>query len=91
MDSKHHGPSVRAWQGKPYRAYFTRRVLLLRQRYYAFRRVYLDPFVFIHINKTGGSSISTALRLPIEHKTAAEKIAQIGARRWDRRFTFTFS
>jgi chondroitin 4-sulfotransferase 11 len=45
---------------------------------------------FIHINKTGGSSIEKALNLPSEHFTALEKVAQYGRAEWDRRFTFTF-
>jgi hypothetical protein len=49
---------------------------------------YVYPFVFIHINKTGGSSIEQALRIPFEHKTAREKIAEIGRRAWDRKTTF---
>jgi chondroitin 4-sulfotransferase 11 len=49
---------------------------------------YLYPFVFVHINKTGGSSIEAALRIPFEHRTAREKIAEIGRRSWDRKVTF---
>ena len=49
---------------------------------------YVYPFVFIHINKTGGSSIEEALRIPFEHKTAREKIAEIGRRTWERKTTF---
>jgi len=30
----------------------------------------IDDFVFIHINKAGGSSIEKALAIPFEHKTA---------------------
>ncbi len=53
------------------------------------RHHYIDKFVFIHINKTGGSSIEKALRIPFEHKTALEKIKEIGRRQWERRYTFT--
>lgn len=53
------------------------------------RHRHFDDFVFIHINKTGGSSVETALRLSLEHKTAREKIAELGRREWERRFTFT--
>lgn len=47
-----------------------------------------DDFVFIHINKTGGSSIEKALDIPFEHKTALEKISEIGKKNWDKKFTF---
>lgn len=53
------------------------------------RNSYLDRFVFIHINKTGGSSIEKALKIPLEHKTALEKIEKIGQKNWDRKLTFT--
>jgi len=49
---------------------------------------YFDDFIFIHINKTGGSSIEKALILPFEHKTALEKIEEIGRKNWDRRLSF---
>jgi hypothetical protein len=52
------------------------------------RHRYFDDFVFIHINKTGGSSIERALHLPFEHKTALEKIEELGRRRWEKRYTF---
>jgi len=50
---------------------------------------YLYPFVFIHINKTGGSSIERALRIPFEHKTARVKIGEMGRRAWNRKVSFT--
>ncbi len=50
---------------------------------------YWDKFVFIHINKTGGSSVETALDIPFEHKTALEKIQEWGERAWERKFSFT--
>jgi hypothetical protein len=43
---------------------------------------------FIHINKTGGSSIEVALGLPMEHKTALQKIDEVGIRAWKAAFTF---
>jgi hypothetical protein len=60
----------------------------VRQRYARWRSDRFDDFVFIHINKTGGSSIEKVLSLPFEHKTALEKIAEMGRNRWDRRFSF---
>jgi len=46
-------------------------------------------FIFIHINKTGGTSIENALGLPNEHKTAIEKIDEIGYDLWEKSFSFT--
>ena len=50
---------------------------------------YFDKFIYIHINKTGGSSVERALNLPHEHKTALEKIAEMGWNQWNKRFVFT--
>jgi len=50
---------------------------------------FLD-YVFIHINKTAGSSIEKSLKLPSEHKTAREKMQQLGRKEWSRRFSFAF-
>ena len=44
--------------------------------------------ILIHVNKTGGSSIGKALGMPLEHKTALEKIAQLGQKKWDNCYTF---
>lgn len=51
---------------------------------------YLTDFVFVHINKTGGSSIEKALGLPFQHKTARELRDELGRQRWERRFSFAF-
>jgi chondroitin 4-sulfotransferase 11 len=53
------------------------------------RERHLRPYVFIHINKTGGSSIERALGIGLDHSTAAEKFEQLGAAAWARKFTFT--
>ncbi len=53
------------------------------------RERYLRPYVFIHINKTGGSSIEKALGIGLDHSTALEKYRQLGERAWRRKFTFT--
>lgn len=45
-------------------------------------------FIFIHINKTAGSSIVDALGVPLEHRTAMEKVDQLGRDVWDSRLTF---
>lgn len=53
------------------------------------RERYLRPYVFIHINKTGGSSIERALGMGLDHSTALEKYQQLGAVAWQRKFVFT--
>jgi chondroitin 4-sulfotransferase 11 len=54
------------------------------------RATYMYDFVFVHINKNGGRSIEAALRLPFQHLTALELRQQLGARRWEQRFSFAF-
>lgn len=54
------------------------------------RTKYLLDVVFVHINKTGGSSIEAALGLPFQHRTALELRRALGPRRWERRFSFAF-
>ena len=61
---------------------FARVVRNLRYRYF-------DNFIFIHINKTGGSSIEKALNLPFEHITALERIRDLGREKWDSKYSFT--
>jgi len=47
-------------------------------------------FIFIHINKTAGTSIGNAIGLPIKHhQTAREVIARIGRDKWDKAYKFT--
>ncbi len=46
--------------------------------------------VFIHINKTGGTSIEYALHLRSERKTALEKRRELGAERFAAAFKFAF-
>lgn len=50
---------------------------------------YLSDAAFVHINKTGGSSVEAALGLPFQHKTARELRDELGEKRWMRRFRFT--
>ncbi len=60
-----------------------------RQWHRTLRERYLRPYVFIHINKTGGSSIEKALGVGLDHSTALEKYRQLGAAAWQKKFTFT--
>lgn len=49
------------------------------------------PFVFVHINKTAGTSIGNAIGLTNKnHLTVKEIIARIGQERWDAAYKFTF-
>lgn len=57
--------------------------------YWRWRQKYLLPFAFVHINKTGGSSIESALGIRFQHKNVKEMIEQIGVDRWKKKFTFT--
>lgn len=57
--------------------------------YRKFLAKYYYKFVFIHINKTGGSSIEKALNLPFEHKTAKEKIDELGQDLWLKKISFS--
>jgi len=49
---------------------------------------YFRDYSFIHINKTGGTSIERALGMPVFHKPAVEYRRDIGLERWNRRFSF---
>lgn len=51
---------------------------------------YLSDILFVHINKTAGSSIEEALGLPFQHLTAREMKELVGRERWERRFSFAF-
>ena len=53
-----------------------------------FKERYIQDFVFIHINKTGGSSVEKALEVRHEHRTALEKRAQLGEKCWAKKFKF---
>jgi hypothetical protein len=63
---------------KPIRAQF----ILARQKYF-------DDFIFIHIHRTGGTSVKRALGIRSIHMTALETIEKLGQNRWNSKFTFT--
>ena len=65
-------------------------VYKVRDYHARFYTKYLAAVIFVHINKTGGSSIEHALGLPFQHRTALEIRAAIGERRWAARFSFAF-
>ena len=46
-------------------------------------------FVFVHINKTGGSSIEQALGIRFQHRTAMELVADMGMEQWRNHFSFS--
>lgn len=47
-------------------------------------------FIFIHINKTAGTSIGRAIGLPVkDHLMATEVIDRIGAEKWNNAYKFT--
>jgi chondroitin 4-sulfotransferase 11 len=51
---------------------------------------FFENFAFIHINKCGGTSLERALGIPfLDHDTALERRAFLGAREWDKRFKLT--
>ena len=51
---------------------------------------YVSDVAFVHINKTGGTSIEQALGLRFQHKTALELRKELGRRNWQRQFSFAF-
>lgn len=62
----------------------------LRDRYARLYTKYVAEVNFVHINKTGGTSIEKALGLPFLHLTALELRELVGLRRWEERLSFAF-
>ena len=63
---------------------------LLHIKPYPLRHGRNGTFIFIHINKTAGTSLGNAIGLPIKHhQTAREVIARIGRDKWDKAYKFT--
>jgi len=62
----------------------------MKKQWRLFKQKHLQNFVFIHINKTAGSSVEKALNLRFEHKTAVEKRAELGEDLWKRKYVFAF-
>lgn len=62
----------------------------IRRTYADLQSRYLQDWVFIHINKTGGSSIEKALGMQFDHRSARDKVAAIGRPAWNRKFSFSF-
>lgn len=62
----------------------------LRSVRWRIRQKYFHDFVFIHIPKTGGTSIGKALGTDGPHLTAAQLRGRLGRERWERKFKFAF-
>lgn len=61
----------------------------IRNRIQLARHKWLDNFVFIHISKTGGTSLTKVLKILMSYSTALGENGEIGRSEWDSRFTFS--
>jgi len=56
---------------------------------YETNQKYFSNYVFIHINKCGGTSIEKFLGIQKRHETAQEVLERIGLRRWNEIYSFS--
>ena len=61
-----------------------------RYYYWYIQERFFQDFIFIHINKTGGTSVEKAFGIPLQHKTALEKKKYLGDSKWYSKFSFAF-
>lgn len=62
----------------------------VKNRFALIKEKSCQTFIFVHINKTGGTSVEKALGLRFNHQTVVEKINYMGESFWADKFTFAF-
>ncbi|MEA1988675.1 MAG: sulfotransferase family 2 domain-containing protein, partial [Pseudomonadota bacterium] len=60
----------------------------VKRKVNSIRHLHFDKFVFIHIGKTGGTSVEKILNIPHEHKIALDKMQEIGIDKWNSKLKF---
>ena len=82
---KHENTKMNKWPG--FKTFIHR---LLHIKPIPLRQGGNGPFIFIHINKTAGTSVGKAIGLPVkDHLMATEVIARIGLDKWNTAYKFT--